>query len=93
MKYWKDQLRDLKNALLGSGRGKERSDAPPKIDFEPPPAWLAGGRSSPKKSPVQIPLLNQPPRSRFQRLPTNRRHAPPHCSHRPFNLVSRADVL
>lgn len=56
MKYWKDQLRDLKNALLGSGRGKERSDAPPKIDFEPPPAWLAGGRSSPKKSPVQNPV-------------------------------------
>ena len=56
MKYWKDQLRDLKNALLGSGRGKERSDAPPKIDFEPPPVWLAGGRSSPKKSPVQNPV-------------------------------------
>lgn len=51
MKSWKDQLRDLKSALRGSGHGKERGDEPPKIDFEPPPAWLAGGRSTPNKTP------------------------------------------
>ncbi len=56
MKDWKDQLRDLKNALLGSGHDKERGDPSPKIDFEPPPAWLANGRSSPKKSLVQNPV-------------------------------------
>lgn len=53
MKSWKDQLRDLKSALRGSGHGKERGDEPPKIDFEPPPAWLAGGRSTPKKTPAR----------------------------------------
>ena len=56
MKSWKDQLRDLKNALRGSGRGKERGDEPPKIDFEPPPAWLAGGQSTPKKPPARNPV-------------------------------------
>lgn len=56
MKSWKDQLRDLKNALRGSGRGKERGDEPSKIDFEPPPAWLAGGRSTPKKTPARNPV-------------------------------------
>ena len=56
MKSWKDQLRDLKNALRGSGRGKERGDEPPKIDFEPPPAWLADGHSTPKKPPVRHPV-------------------------------------
>ncbi len=40
MKSWKEQLRDLKAALRDSGRGKEQSDEPPKIDFEPPPSWL-----------------------------------------------------
>lgn len=53
MKSWKDQLRDLKNALRGSGRGKERGDEPPKIDFDPPPAWLAGGQPTPKKPPAR----------------------------------------
>ncbi|NKF90277.1 hypothetical protein GO286_02525 [Ralstonia solanacearum] len=56
MKSWKDQLRDLKSSLRGSGRGKERGDEPPKIDFEPPPAWLAGGQSTPKKSPARNPV-------------------------------------
>jgi|SRR6218665_808602 len=55
MKGWKDQLRDLKNALRGSGRGKERSEEPPKIDFEPPPACLAGGQSTPKTPPTRNP--------------------------------------
>jgi hypothetical protein len=53
MKSWKDQLQDLKSALRGSGHGKERDDEPPKIDFEPPPAWLAGGPSTPKKTPAR----------------------------------------
>jgi hypothetical protein len=44
MKSWKAQLQDLKNALRGSGRDKERGDEKPKIDFDPPPAWLAGGQ-------------------------------------------------
>lgn len=56
MKSWKDQLRDLKSALRGSGHGKERGDEPPKIDFEPPTAWLAGGRSTPKKTPARNPV-------------------------------------
>lgn len=56
MKSWKDQLRDLKNALRGSGRGKERGDEPPKIDFDPPPAWLAGGQPTPKKPPTRNPV-------------------------------------
>ncbi|ALO38139.1 hypothetical protein UZ73_07630 [Alcaligenes faecalis] len=58
MKSWKDQLRDLKNALRGPGRGKEqeRGDAPPKIDFDPPPAWLAGGQPTPKKPPARNPV-------------------------------------
>lgn len=53
MKSWKDQLRDLKNALRGSGRCKERGDEPPKLDFEPPAAWLAGGQPTPKKPPAR----------------------------------------
>lgn len=56
MKDWKDKLRDLKNALRESGRGKERGEKPPKIDFDPPPAWLAGGQSTPKKQPARNPL-------------------------------------
>lgn len=56
MKSWKDQLRDLKCALRGSRYGKERDDEPPKIDFEPPAAWLAGGRSTPKKTPARNPV-------------------------------------
>lgn len=56
MKSWKDQLRDLKNALPGSGRDKERGDEPPKLDFEPPPAWLAGGQPTPKKLPARNPV-------------------------------------
>lgn len=56
MKNWKDQLRDLKSALRGPGRSKERVDEPPKIDFEPPPAWLAGGRSTPKRPPAPNPV-------------------------------------
>lgn len=56
MKDWKNQLRDVKNALRGSGRDKERDDKKSKIDFEPPPAWLSDGRSSPKKPLVQGPV-------------------------------------
>lgn len=56
MKSWKDQLRDLKNALRESGRDKERGDEPPKLDFEPPPAWLAGGQPTPKKPPARNPV-------------------------------------
>ncbi|MFV8626538.1 hypothetical protein ACNREE_19055 [Ralstonia pseudosolanacearum] len=56
MKSWKDQLRDLKNALRGSGRGKERGHEPPEIDFEPPPGWLADDRSTPKKPPARNPV-------------------------------------
>lgn len=56
MKSWKDQLRDLKNALRGSGRGKERGDEPLKIDFDPPPAWLAGGQPTPKKPSARNPV-------------------------------------
>ena len=56
MKSWKDQLRDLKSALRGSGHGKERGDEPPKIDFDPPPAWLAGGQPTPKKPPARNPV-------------------------------------
>lgn len=81
MKYWKDQLRDLKNALLGSGRGKERGDAPPKIDFEPPPAWLAGGRSTPKKppvrNPVQKPAHSSPVATPAEKQPTRPGVLPP----------------
>ncbi len=64
MKSWKEQLRDLKAALRESGRGKERGDEPPKIEFEPPPSWLTGGRSNPKKddgssrNPVQQPTTS-----------------------------------
>lgn len=50
MKSWKDQLRDLKSALRESG-GKERSDEPKEIDFEPPPSWLTSDHSVPK-SPI-----------------------------------------
>lgn len=53
MKSWKDQLRGLKSALRGSRRGKEQRDESPKIDFEPPPSWLADGRSTPKNSPAR----------------------------------------
>ncbi|MCD9045922.1 hypothetical protein [Luteimonas sp. MHLX1A] len=57
MKSWKDQLRDLKNALRGAGHGKERGEDSPKLDLEAPPAWLAGGQPTPKKpfarNPVQ----------------------------------------
>lgn len=53
MKSWKDQLRDIKNALRGSGRGREPDDELPKIDFVPPPAWLAGDQPTPKKSSAQ----------------------------------------
>jgi len=56
MKSWKDQLRDLKNALRGSGRDKERCEEPPKLDFKPPPAWLAGGQPTPKKPPARDPV-------------------------------------
>lgn len=56
MKSWKDQLRDLKNALRGSGRDKERGDEKPKIGFDPPPAWLAGGQPTPNKPPVRNPV-------------------------------------
>lgn len=56
MKSWKEQLRDLKPALRESGHGKERSDKPAKIEFEPPPAWLADGRSTPKKPPAPNPV-------------------------------------
>lgn len=56
MKSWKDQLRDLKSALRGSGRDKERNEEPPKLDFEPPPAWLAGGQPTPKKPPARNPF-------------------------------------
>lgn len=56
MKSWKDQLRDIKNALRGSGRDKERGDEKPKIDFDPPPAWLAGGQPIPKKPPARNPV-------------------------------------
>lgn len=56
MKSWKDKLRDLKSALRGSRRCKECGDEPPKIDFEPPPAWLADGHSTPKKPPARNPV-------------------------------------
>lgn len=56
MKSWKDQLRDLKNALRGSGHGKERGEDSPKLDFEPPPAWLAGGQPTPKKPLARNPV-------------------------------------
>lgn len=58
MKSWKDQLRDIKSVLRGAGGGKERGDESPTIDFKPPPAWLAGGQSTPKKSPAQHPVQN-----------------------------------
>lgn len=60
MKSWKDQLRYLKSVLRGSGHGKERGDEPTKIDFEPPPAWLAGGRSTPKKTPARNSVQKSP---------------------------------
>lgn len=53
MKSWKDQLRELRNALRESGGGKERGEASPKIDFEPPPEWLTDGPSIRKKSPAR----------------------------------------
>lgn len=56
MKSWKDQLRDLKNALRGSVRGKERGDEPSKIKLDPPPARRAGGQSAPKRSPARNPV-------------------------------------
>lgn len=56
MKSLKDQLRDLKNALRGSGRDKERGDEKPKIDFNPPPAWLTGGQPIPKEPPARNPV-------------------------------------
>lgn len=57
MKSWKDQLRDLKNALHGSRRRKDRGDELPKIDPDPPSARLAGGQSAPKKSLARYPGL------------------------------------
>lgn len=56
MKSWKEQLMDLKTALRESGRGKERGDDAPKIDFELPPSWLAGGRSISKNPPARDPI-------------------------------------
>jgi len=56
MKSWKEQLRDLKTTLRESVHGEERGDKRPKIDFEPPPSWLAGDRSIPKKPPAQNPV-------------------------------------
>jgi hypothetical protein len=41
MKSWQDQLRDLKSALHGSERGKERDNESPEIHFQPPPVWLS----------------------------------------------------
>ncbi|HFF2091045.1 TPA: hypothetical protein ACGBGN_001847 [Pseudomonas aeruginosa] len=58
MKSWKEQLRDIKSMLRGAGGGKERGDESPTIDFEPPPAWLAGGQATSKKSPAQHPVQN-----------------------------------
>lgn len=49
MKNWRDQLRDIKRALRESRHGKERCDEKPEIDFEPPPAWLAGGHPASNK--------------------------------------------
>ncbi|WP_111994427.1 hypothetical protein [Burkholderia pseudomallei] len=49
MKSWKEQLGDLKTALRESGRGKDRGNDRSKIDFEPPPSWLAADRSIPKE--------------------------------------------
>lgn len=56
MKGWKEQLRSLKTALRESGRGKERGEERPKIDFEPPPSWLAGDHSIPKTPPTRNPV-------------------------------------
>jgi hypothetical protein len=56
MKSWKDQLRDLKNAMRGSVRGKERGDEPSKIKLDPPPARRAGSQSAPKRSPARNPV-------------------------------------
>jgi len=56
MKRWKDQLRDIKNALRGSGRGKEQGDEPPKIDFDTLPASHAGGQPTPKRPPARNPV-------------------------------------
>lgn len=53
MKSWKEQLQEIKSALRGPWRSKERGDESPRIDFEPPPAWLAGGRSTPKDPPAR----------------------------------------
>lgn len=53
MKSWKEQLRDIKTALRGSGRSNGRDDEVPKVDFEPPSTWLAGGRSISKNPTAQ----------------------------------------
>lgn len=56
MKSWKDQLRDLKSALRGSGRGKDRREERPKMDSEPPPSWLVGDSSIPINQPGRNPV-------------------------------------
>lgn len=56
MKSWKEQLGDLKTALRESGCGKERGDERSKIDFEPPPSWLAADRSILKNPPARKPV-------------------------------------
>lgn len=61
MKSWKEQLGDLKTALRESGRGKERGDERPKIDFDPPTSWLAGGRSTPKNPLARKPVQQSAP--------------------------------
>lgn len=76
MKSWKEQLQDIKKILRRSEHGKEQGDELPKIDFDPPPAWLADSQPSPKKpsgpnpvprpadpvAAVAVPANNPPPR-------------------------------
>lgn len=74
MKSWKDQLRDLKNALRRSERDKERSEEAPKLDFEPPPAWLAGGQPTPKKPSARNPVQKSVRHLNFFFFPISKRN-------------------
>ena len=61
MKNWKDQLLSFKSNLRESVSSTKEIDAPVKLDFEPPPIWLAAGQSTAKKPLDRSPIKKLTP--------------------------------
>lgn len=76
MKSWKDQLRQFKSNLRESMSAKTESDTPAKLDFEPPPSWLAAGESTSKEPPNLRPLKKPIPQSTASASTTNQSAKP-----------------